>query len=343
MNSLFITFCEFRLPNDGERAIFIGQNSFCCKKFRIFVPEYCQQRYQLLSTMHRKLFILSCLLCISCLITHAQEVEEAVRPVKNAIELKLGRGSARDTYLTPQLYSGLNLGAEYERWHAWKNPRWTSQQRLSAHFGMLEDKGHHSEEWVGRFGYRYAAHYRWDHLWLEPLTLLVGAFAGVEAGFDYNLKLAGGNNPATAKVAANMGLSAAGVWHYQLRGQACSAMLQLQLPLMGYALQPEYGASYYETFYLETAGHAHHFTSLHNRQDLDVRLTTDVAISAIPWMRHNGNSLRLGMGYRIETMDINQVVTRYSSFDFVIGLVFETLKYNRQKSDLLKRPAHEAY
>lgn len=273
----------------------------------------------------------------------AQEEEEVARPVTNALELQLGSAGARDTYLTPQLYSGLNLGLRYDRWHAWKQPRWVSQQSLTAHFGMLKDAGKHSEEWVGRFGYRYAAHYRWNHLWCEPLTVMIGAFSGIEAGFDYNLKLAGGNNPATAKLAVNTGLSAVGIWHYSLFGKGCSAMLQVQLPLMGYAVQPEYGASYYETFYLDTEDNELCFTSLHNRQDLAVRLTTDLALAAIPWMRNNGNSLRVGIGYQIQTMDVNKVVTRYSSFDFVIGLVFEHLKYNRQKSNLLKRQANEAY
>ena len=292
--------------------------------------------------MIKKIFMLVTAL-LSFANVMAQEEEEVARPVTNALELQLGSAGARDTYLTPQLYSGLNLGLRYDRWHAWKQPRWVSQQSLTAHFGMLEDAGKHSEEWVGRFGYRYAAHYRWNHLWCEPLTVMIGAFSGIEAGFDYNLKLAGGNNPATAKLAVNTGLSAVGIWHYSLFGKGCSAMLQVQLPLMGYAVQPEYGASYYETFYLDTEDNELCFTSLHNRQDLDVRLTTDLALAAIPWMRNNGNSLRVGIGYQIQTMDVNKVVTRYSSFDFVIGLVFEHLKYNRQKSNLLKRQANEAY
>lgn len=292
--------------------------------------------------MIKKIFILATTL-LSFATVVAQEDEELARPVTNALELQLGSASARDTYLTPQLYSGMNLGLRYDRWHAWKQPQWVSLQSMTAHFGMLEDAGKHSEEWVGRFTYRYAAHYRWNHLWCEPLTVMVGAFSGIEVGFDYNLKMASANNPATAKLAMNTGLSAAGIWHYNLRGKGCSAMLQMQLPLIGFALQPEYGASYYETFYLNTEEDAMCFSSLHNRQDLEVRLTTDLALAAIPWMKDNGNSLRVGVGYQIQTMDVNRVVTRYSSFDFVIGLVFEHLKYNRQKSNLLKRQANEAY
>lgn len=272
-----------------------------------------------------------------------EDADKVVRPVRNILQLQMGEAQVRDTYLTPQLYSGPALGVSYERWHAWKNISWVSQQVVSAKFAMAEDRGKHSEAWAGRFGYSYAAHHRWDDVIWSGLTLMTGPYATVHGGFNYNLKLAGANNPATAQVAVQAGASVAGVWHYKLRGQACSAMLQMQMPLMGFALQPEYGASYYETFYLENSDNTTHFTSLHNRQDFDFRLTTDLALSALPRMRNNGNSLRLGVAYHIETMDVNDVVTRFSSLDFVIGMVFDVIKYKRQNSNLLTRQAHEAY
>lgn len=291
----------------------------------------------------RRYILLLCTLLTTSAVM-AQEVDdEAVRPVTNVLQLQLGSVSARDTYLTPQLYSGINFGVQYERWHAWKNPQWVSEQTVVARFGLPEDRGGHSSEWVGRFGYRYAAHHRWKHVLWEPLSLMAGAFTGIEGGFDYNLKMASSNNPATAKFAMNTGASVAAIWYYTIMGRPCSAMLHMQLPLLGYALQPEYGASYYETFYLETAGNETHFTSLHNRQDLDVRLTTDMALSAIPWLKNNGNRVRLGVGYHIETMDVNNVVTRYSTCEFIFGVVFDVMKYNRQKTNLLKRQAYEAY
>lgn len=293
--------------------------------------------------MTRRYITLIATLLLTCLAASAQDTDEVVRPIRNILQLQVGGAKMRDTYLTPQMYSGPALGVTYERWHAWKDMRWTSQQIVSATFAMAKDRGDHSEAWAGRFGYRYAAHFRWEDVMWQGLTLMAGPYANVQGGFNYNLKLAGGNNPATAQVAVQSGASVASVWHYLLRGQACSAMLQMQMPLLGYALQPEYGASYYETFYLETAENLNHFTSLHNRQDLDLRLTTDMAVSVIPWMKNNANRLRLGVGYHIETMDVNDIVTRFSTFDFVIGLVFDHIKYNPQKSNHLTRQAYEAY
>lgn len=118
-------------------------------------------------------------------------------------------------------------------------------------------------------------------------------------------------------------------------------MLQAQLPLMGAAFTPEYGASYYETFLLQTTDNNAHFTSLHNQQDLDLRLTTDVPLSVLykPWE----TVVRLGVGYHIETMKINDITTRCSSFEFVVGWVYQYLPYSRRKAHQLKLSAYEAY
>lgn len=302
-----------------------------------------QQKVDNLSMGIRNKIVLLLSLLWMVPLAYAQELDEVVRPIRNILQLQLGEAKVRDTYLTPQLYSGPELGVNYERWHAWKDTRWASQQVVSATMAMAEDRGAHSETWAGRFGYRYAAHYRWDDVFVSGLTLMTGPYANMEAGFNYNLKMGGSNNPATAQVAVQAGASVAGVWHYRMQGQACSAMLQMQMPLLGYALQPEYGASYYESFLLKSDKNLHHFTSLHNRQDYDFRLTTDLAVSALPWCKNNANSLRLGVGYHIETMDVNEIVTRFSSFDLIIGLVFDHIKYNRQNTNLLKRQVYEAY
>lgn len=239
------------------------------------------------------------------------------RPVTSSLELHLGAASVRNSYLAPLLYSGPVLGLGYERRRDWCRSPWMSQQRLDGQFAMGEDQGAHSEDWSGRLRYLYAAHYQWRDL-ADGFTLMAGTSLGTELGFDYNLKTASGNNPATAHVVVNAGLSLMGTYHYVLFGRHSLASLQLQAPLLGYALMPEYGASYYETFYLKNTQNLHHFTSLHNQQDLDVRLTTDIPVSV-----HHGGALRLGVAWHIETMDINQTIHRFSSFEAVVGWTFQ--------------------
>lgn len=258
-----------------------------------------------------------------------------LRPITSSLELHLGSGSARNTYLAPLLYSGPELGVYYERARRWRALDWMSLQSMSGQFLMGDDKGQHSSDWSGRFRYRYAALYGFD---LYYLMLMAGPSLGVEVGFDYNLKMAASNNPATARAAVNMGVTLMGAMHYRWLRRSNVAFLQVQMPLLGYALMPEYGASYYESFSLGVVDNLHHFTSLHNQQDFDLRLCTDVQLTA-----RRGGILRLGMAYRIETMQINLTTTRFSAFEAILGWTFHSLPYNARKVHLSKQSAYEAY
>ena len=254
-------------------------------------------------------------------IVHAQ-----MRPIASSVELHLGTASVRNTYLAPLLYKGSDMSIGYERARDWRFTPWSSLQTLVGQFTMGEDKGAHSENWSGRLRYRYAAHYNWE-LAYDDLKLGVGPYAGTEVGFDYNLKMASANNPATARFVANTGISALATYEYSVprfRDHHGVLNLSVQAPLLGYALMPEYGASYYESFLLNNTSNQHHFTSLHNLQDLDVKLTTDFNLSK----NAAAGALRLGVGYHIETMAINDIHTRMSSFEAIVGWTFRSIPYS---------------
>ena len=280
--------------------------------------------------------------------------DELPRPVTNILSMRIGPGKMRNTYLTPLLYSGTSISLEGQRWRMHRNPVWTNWQQADIMFSTGEDHGHNSEAWAGRLRYRYGILRRWSDS-LDPSTLdirsdhspwsfYLGPYAGVDLGFDYNLKMASSNNPATARVTTNLGAAGAVSYKFQSpRAQGMRVMLQAHAPLLGMGFCPEYGASYYETFYLDSSGHIFHFTSLHNLQDVDVQLAVDFPLAIIPWFRSFDSVLRLGGSYHIETMDINHITTRYSSFEFVIGWVYQYLPFSRRKTSLLKRSPYDAY
>ena len=279
---------------------------------------------------------------------------ELPRPVTNILSMRIGQGKMRNTYLTPLLYSGTSISLEGQRWRMHRNPVWTNWQQADIMFSTGEDHGHNSEAWTGRLRYRYGILRRWSDS-LDPSTLdirsehspwsfYLGPYAGVDLGFDYNLKMASSNNPATARVTTNLGAAGAVSYKFQSpRAQGMRVMLQAHAPLLGMGFCPEYGASYYETFYLDSSDHIFHFTSLHNQQDVDVQLAVDFPLAIIPWFRSFDSVLRLGGSYHIETMDINHITTRYSSFEFVIGWVYQYLPFSRRKASLLKRSPYDAY
>ncbi len=261
-----------------------------------------------------------------CGLKSVYSVDEPHRPVTASLSLGIGRGKVRDTYLTPLLYQGTALDLHFDRSRVMRGCKWSNLQMADLSFTDGDDTASGlTSAYALRLRYSFAMHKYW-HFPSANTSLEVGPYFGLDFGGNYNLRIANGNNPATLRLAEGFGLSAAATWVYWPFGHPCPVNFTVQMPLIGTAFVPEYGASYYETFYLETAPNETTFTSLHNRQDLTLRLTTDVPFAVIPWL-HNGSSLRLGLGYHIETMDINDIVTRYSTFQLVVGWSWQYLPY----------------
>lgn len=300
-----------------------------------------------------KKYLMLALLLLSVIApTTAQD--ELPRPVTNILSFRVGQGSMRDTYLAPLLYSGVNVSLEGQRWRMQRNLKWVNWQQADIMFSSGDDRNDNSGAWTGRLRYRYGVLHRWTdgidpangEILAEssPWSFYLGPYAGVDVGFDYNLKMASSNNPATGRFVGNLGAAGAVTFKFQNpSARGLRVMLQAHAPLIGMGFRPEYGASYYETFYLQTAGNYVHFTSLHNQQDVDVQLVVDVPLAIIPGLRSFDSVLRLGGSYHIETMDINDITSRYSSFEFVIGWVYQYLPFSRRKANLLKRSPYEAY
>lgn len=296
---------------------------------------------------------LTVLCLLSCVVLSAQE---SYRPATMSVTLHAGPGQVRNTYLAPLLYSGINYGVETERWRMYKphgercgdRPQWINWQSADLNFTMADDKSEMSSTWAGRLRYRYGALYAWQHHHDDGWVMAAGPYIGAEAGFDYNLKIASSNNPATARAAANLGATALVSYSFsRCPGTVGSKPLRLQLqvsaPLLGAALMPDFGASYYESFYLDSPMHSINFTSPHNQQDLDVKLSADVPWAIIPWLRRYDHVLRVGANYHIETMDIHHVVNRHSRFEFVLGWVYQYLPYGRSKTNLLRGNSYEVF
>ncbi len=299
--------------------------------------------------MNIRQLTLSLCFSLSCLGSAlAQEDTIAARPVTSVITMGLGQGKLRDTYLTPLLYDGPSCTVSYERWRLMRQQRWNNAQTVDFDFLSGEDKGRSTQTLGGRLRYRYAMHRLWrvgdaTNTAGRPFSLYAGPYAGFDFGFNYNTRIATGNNPGTLRLAANAGLSLGAVWHWSMRQQPCAVQLQVRTPLLGMAFVPEYGASYYETFMVDDNPEVMHATSLHNQQDLDVRLTTDIPLATIPFLKRLDTTVRVGFAYHTETMDINHIVTRFSTCEFVFGWTYQYLPFSRRKANLLKSEPYYAY
>ena len=293
-----------------------------------------------MKSIYRILTLLSLLTFVASV--YSQQMAAEARPVTSVVSYKMGQGQVRNSYLTPLLYTGTSYGLEGQRWRLQRNLKWTNFQLLDLSFVSATDKGEHSEDWSGRLRYRYGVLRRWA-VSAAHWVFFAGPYLGADLGFDYNLKMASANNPATVRAALNAGAMGVASYAFQVRGQRIPVLLQGRLPLLGAAFQPEYGASYYETFYLDAGGQTAHLTSVHNQQDFDLQLTADVPLAVIPWFRRYDSVIRLGAAYHIETMDINAITTRFSTIEFSVGWVYQHLPFSRRKSHLLTAMPNEAY
>lgn len=299
-----------------------------------------------------KILRLTLSLCfsLSCVGPALAQDTIAARPVTSVVTMGLGQGKLRDTYLTPLLYDGPSYTVNYERWRLMRRQRWNNAQTADFNFLSGEDRGRSTRTLAGRARYRYAMHRLWRvgkpterSLGSRPFSLFAGPYAGFDLGFNYNTRIATGNNPATLRLAANAGLSLGAVWHLSMRQQPWAVQLQVRTPLMGAAFVPEYGASYYETFMVDDNPEVLHFTSLHNQQDLDVRLTADIPLATFRFLKRLDTTVRVGFAYHIETMDINHIVTRQSTCELVLGWTYQYLPFSRRKANLLKSAPAYAY
>ena len=153
--------------------------------------------------------------------------DEAARPVTSSLSLLLGQGQMRNTYLTPLLYSGADFTLQGQRWRLQRNLQWVNWQQAQASLLLATDRGDHSDDLSGRFSYRYGVLHRWQGLAGLPFSFYVGPYAGADLGFDYNLKMASSNNPATARITANLGAAGALSYRFQQpRAQGLKVTLQ---------------------------------------------------------------------------------------------------------------------
>jgi hypothetical protein len=99
---------------------------------------------------------------------------------------------------------------------------------------------------------------------------------------------------------------------------------QLSTPFAGMFFSPEYGHSYYEIFTLGNDKGTVHFGSFHNQLSLRNYFTVDVPLRNI--------TLRAGYLGNYYKTDVNELVTKIVSHQFMLGLAFESLNFGGKKA-----------
>lgn len=242
--------------------------------------------------------------------------EEPLRPVASAFTFEIGRQSALDTYLSPIRYSGLDVALGYERLRAasFAPEKWLTRHNVSVNFASMKNQSGSGAMMSLYLDYSFAMLRRWQlgrGLWLAG-----GGEAALTLGGLYNLR--NSNNPATAKVAIDLGATAMASYHLRVGRLPLTFRYQVSLPVVGAFFSPAFGQSYYEMFYIGNTSGIVHFGAWHNRVDLRNYLSVDLHLGKM--------ALRLGYRQLMRTTHVNHIDTQVLGHMFVLGISGEIFR-----------------
>lgn len=242
-----------------------------------------------------------------------------LRPVYSAYQLTAGSTHNADTYLSPLKYSGWHLGFGYQRLQAMKfNPdNWVMQLKFDLMFDRtLSPSLNSSMLHAGIYG-TWGMMRRW-RLPFDGLSGGIGPAVALDAGCFYLNR--NGNNPASAKCALTIDLSAYLSWSTRIGSVPLTLRYQGQLPTIGAFFSPAYGELYYEIYLGNKSGLAHcawwgNYLSYNHQLTADIRL--------------GSTSLRVGYEGRSLSTKVNDLTTHNFTHSAIIGVSGEWISLPR--------------
>lgn len=262
--------------------------------------------------------VLAAGLCLNAFIATAQETwtetaeTETWRPVTSAYVLRAGGAHVADTYLTPVIYDGWNVGFDYTRMQAMKfSPeKWVMQLRIAADGGRTKNPPGNAIMWNADITADWSMMRRWTPL--PHFTVGVGGYTGINGGVIYLSR--NGNNPASAKADWHLGVTAYATYKLKLWKFQTLLRWQGSMPLLGAFFSPAYGELYYEIWLGNHSGLAH-FAWPGNFRQIDNEISVDINMGTT-WLR---------LGYRSHVLStrVNDITSRLITNSAVVGITTE--------------------
>lgn len=268
-----------------------------------------------------KRFLLCLFLACSSLWVAGQPKSEG-RDVVHGVMVGIGRTHQYDTYLSPLEYAGPQLSflRETLRMTHLCGGRVSFQTLLDGAISSTDNPAATATDLGGRIGYDAG----WNRHWqpLPNLRVMAGGMVGADVGVLYNTR--NGNNPAQARLGADVSASVGGIYGFHVRRTMFTVRYQAVLPLVGCAFAPHYGQSYYELSLGDYSGNVA-MVYPGNAFALRQLLTVD-----IPVRRY---SLRVGYLSENRQSHLHKICTHDISRSFLIGVVRHFSVLNSHERD----------
>lgn len=256
-------------------------------------------------------FLLALMLAVVATTVQAQTDSIAPnRVITRSRMIGVGWTEILDTYLSPEKYQGTELRYLNHTLRERPSSPWS---RLIVHQGRLayaDNRAGEGGEMAGMYNFRYGLLRSWTLLG-DKLRIQAGGVGDLNLGFVYNTR--NGNNPAQARLSANIGPIVVADWHFTLGSKPFALRYEATAPLVGVMFSPNYGQSYYEIFSRGNYDHNVVPTTPVCAPTLHQMLTLDFRLLRTTW--------RIGYACDIEQAHVNNLKQHTYSHALVLGVV----------------------
>ncbi len=243
--------------------------------------------------------------------------ENPIKSVNQSTMVGVGQSFLNETYLSPLQYKGFTTSILSERINSTRffDNKVIFQQKFNLQVAFTKNPSASANEYYGNVSYNANMLYPFYNK--HNLKLYAGGGTEAALGGIYNQR--NSNNPGSLKTSLNLNISAMATYGWS----NMTFRWQLTSPFAGLFFSPAYGQSYYEIFMLGNGAGTILFGSFFNQLALQNYLTVDIPVKNI--------TIRTGYLGNYYKTDVNSIITKIDSHQFMLGLAVESINFGGKK------------
>ena len=270
-----------------------------------------------------RICVLAIAMCASMRLVAAEPDSTAVvRSTSNAVTINLGSTRNLDTYLSPIRYQGAHIAIAYEhlRDTRFRPQTWVNQIKTTFSYDNIDNLVGNNTMHFLLVDIDWSMQHRWRNVGVENLDIFLGPGLAFQGGINYNPR--NSNNVCSPQVYLNVGATAMAAYRFKVGKLPVTARYQPSIPVVGCYYLPDYDQSFYE-IYLGNYRDAVNFGWWANRFDMDNFICADLHLGA--------SALRIGYRNSFTTIWKNNISVNRCVHSFVLGVSWETIRFNPRK------------